>query len=264
MSDEQESLSSIMSGASAFAPKEPSAAPSQVTDVIATPSVAADDKPRDETGKFAAKVETPVVVEPAKVEAKVEKPEPMVPLSALLAERAKRREPEAKEPAKVSIFDDEDAGVSQRVDEQVRPLKERLFEMSMETYRERHEDFDKVAESFTEAAEKDPRLWEAMRNSANPGKYIYQVGKQIHELAVAGGDVVKYGELKSAEARTALEAEKARVTALEAQLADLKKQMDNLQALPSSLNRSSSSPNPASVVDEDDASIKTIARFGNR
>jgi hypothetical protein len=261
MSVEAESMSDMLSGVSSFA-----TTPSQVTDVKAAPSAAAVETPkveavRDESGKFAAKVETPV--EPAKVEAKVDKPEPMVPLSALLAERAKRREPEAKEPAKVSIFDDEDAGVSQRVDEQVRPLKERLFEMSMETYRERHDDFDKVAESFTQAAEKDPRLWESMRNSANPGKYIYQVGKQIHELAVAGGDVVKYGELKSAEAREQLAAQKVETDSLKAQVAELQKQLTNLQQIPSSLNKiASASPTP--VVDEDDAPITKLVRFGNK
>lgn len=263
MSD-AESLDSILSGSSSFSPA--------TTDVKAASAATAPS-----AGSPAPQAAEPAKAEPAKVEpaakvevprdesgkfTKAEKPEPMVPLSALLAERAKRKEAAPPE-SKVSVFDDEDKGIAQRVDERISPVNEQIFNLSVELARTQHADFDEVAASFAEFAEKDSRLWDSMRAARNPALYVYQVGRQMRELADVGGDIVKYGEKKSEAIRGELTKEKELHAATKAQLETLQKQLAELQALPTSLNTKSAAPNPRAVVDQDDDSITSIVRFGN-
>lgn len=263
--EEVESLQSILSGSATDSPEVTAAPAAPPPDVkaaeaaVAAPSAApepvAETKPaevvRDESGRF------------AKPDAKEPKPEPMVPLSALLAERAKRQSAPAAPEPKVSIFENEDEGVASRVNEHLTPVKEQVFNLSLELAKAKHADFDDMAKAFVDAAERDPRLWDAMKSSPNPAMYTYQVGRQIRELSDVNGDIVKYGEKKTAEVRSELEKERAERAAMAAEVATLKKQIADLQALPSSLNSQSSAPNPRAVVDEDETDIRQLVRFGN-
>jgi hypothetical protein len=205
---------------------------------------------RDDKGRFAPKAEKPEA-----------KPEPMVPLSALLAERAKRRDPEPQKP-KTSVLDDEDKAISERITDHVNPLREAVFEMSIEFARNAHEDFDEVAQVFAQAANNDERLWAQMREAKNPAKYIYQVGKQFKELAPFGGDVVRYREHSIAEAKAELAKRDERINALAAELEALKKSKADLDAVPRSLNSAASGTQPT-VAEADVEDIRKIVRFGS-
>lgn len=274
MSD-SESLSEILSGSSAFVPSTPAAKSEPATDVkpevtqeTAAPSAAkAEDKPapeadaaeepqekpsreRDEHGRF------------KKAQAKESKPEPMVPLSALLAERAKRtKEPEAPKP-KTSFLEDEDRAFQERASAEIAPLKQAIFQLSVELARTRYQDFDEVAKSFADAAEADPRLWDQMRDAPNPASYIYMVGTQIRELADVGGDIVRYREKVTAQTKAELEETRKQLAAAQAELEALKKAKADLDAVPRSLNSSPSGAAPK-AGDDDPEDIKHIVRFGN-
>lgn len=248
MSEEVESLSSIL-GDSPFSKGEPAKAEP------APPAV----EPKVESAKVEPAVETKVEAEPKAEKprdesGKFKKAEPMVPLSALLAERAKRQqEPEPEPKAKTSVFEDEDKGISERLEEHTAPLRQTLFEMSVELARGRHTDFDEVAEAFAKAAESDPRLWQSMRTAGNPASYIYTVGSQIKELSDVGGDFVKYREKITGE----LKAENA---ALKAQLDALTKAKTELDSVPRSLNQLQSGASPK-ATDADPEDIRSIVRF---
>jgi len=265
MSAVQESLSDILSG------KEP---PATVTDVKpeakapeAAPSAAPTETPKAEP-KVEAKAEPEET--PAEKKArdekgrfqKTEKAEPMVPLSALLAERAKRREPDAPQKPKTSFLENEDQAFTERIAEHVNPLKEAVFEMSVGFARSQFEDFDEVAEVFSKAAQNDERLWTQMRDAKNPALYLYQVGKQFKELAPFGGDVLRYKDHAVAETQAELVKAKERIAALEAANEAAQKSKEALEAVPRSLNSSPSGQPKAG--ESDDESIQSIVRFGNK
>jgi hypothetical protein len=207
---------------------KPVAAPETATDVkpesapaetVAAPSAAEpkveakeEQKPeasaqRDEKGRFAPKPE--------------EKPETMVPLSALLAERARRREPETGKP-KTSIFDNEDEGISQRVAEQVAPLQQQVFSLQLQLAKTQKPDFDDVVMTFLKASQKDEVLKYQADNAPDPLEYIYREGKRIKELADVGGDIGKYREKVTSEERAKYADLETRFKALEAENKALK------------------------------------------
>lgn len=274
MSTDSESLSSILSGSSAFAPSAPETPATDDKPVIdtgaaegrvdkitetAAPSAAKEapevsketkEPQRDESGRF------------AKAETKAEKAEPMVPLSALLAERAKRQNPETPKP-KTSVLDNEDQAFNERLTEHTEPLRKAVFEMSVEFARSRYEDFNEVASVFSKAAESDPRLWDHMRTASNPAMYVYQVGKQFAELAPFGGDLLRYRSHITSEASGKLTEAEKRIQALEAELTTIKKGKAELDAVPRSLNSSGSGAQPT-VADTDPEDIRSIVRFGNK
>lgn len=268
MSTSEESLSSILAGPSTGAPAEPvtdvktepakaepAAAPSAAkTEPTETPKA---DVARNDKGQFAPKTETTE----AKPE-KTAKPEPMVPLSALLAERAKRREPEAPKP-KTSVLENEDQAFNERIAEHVNPLKETVFSISMDYARLKFDDFDDVAQVFAKAAENDQRLWQSMRESANPAMYIYQVGKQFKELAPFGGDVVRYKDHATASLKDELSKTLELNKALSAELETLKKSKVELDSVPRSLNSTASGASP-SLGEADAEDLRKIVRLGNK
>ena len=268
MSTESESLSSILSGSSAVASSAPEPAKAEPAvdvkpEVVETkpepaaPSAATGEPEkgepsRDDKGRFAPKTE-----------AKPEKAEPMVPLSALLAERAKRRDPEAPQKPKTSVLENEDQAFSERLAEHTAPLKEAVFSMSVEFARSRFDDFDEVAEVFSNAANKDERLWQQMRSAANPAMYVYQVGKQVRELAPFGGDVSKYREHALSETKAELAKRDERIKALEAEVAAMKNSKAQLESVPRSLNSAGAAAQPT-VADADPGDLSKIVRFGNK
>lgn len=271
MSTEVESLSSILSSNSA-SPATSEPAKAETTDVKAEPAKVPDAAPsaakpeaetptnvdakdRDEKGRFAPKAET-------KTETKTEaKPEPMVPLAALLAERAKRQNPEPQKP-KTSVLENEDTAFAERIGEHVAPLKQAVFEISIEFARQSHDDFDEVASIFAKAADTDERLWAQMRESSNPAKYIYQIGKQFRELAPFGGDVQKYRDHSVATTKAELDKANEQLAAARAELESLKKSKEELESIPRSLNSAASGSQP-NAVDADPADLSKIVRFGN-
>lgn len=264
--DEVESLSSIISGKGETAPVERAeptpASPAAEPEKSETKEPETKAPSRDDSGRF------------AKTEAKEEpKQEPKDELDgrtvALRAERERRRqlearlrELEAKPPeAKVSIFEDEEKGVTQRVQEHLRPLRETNFNMSMKLARLTYkDDFDKAEQAFSEAAESDARLYEQLRSSADPGEFIYTIGTQIAELGPVGGNFAKYREKITGEFKGELSRRDEQIKALTAEIESLKKSQEALESIPRSLNKGTESA-PRSKAEADPEDIHSLVRF---
>jgi hypothetical protein len=273
--EETESLSSILSstfskGESAPAPKAevapaPPAEAPKVETVDATktePETKAST--RDEAGRF------------TKAETKTDEPEARERSGLSVAikearERARRAEArlaeiQAKEaPAqKVSIFDNEDEGISQRVSEATRPLRETNFNMSVKLARLTYKDsYDAAEAAFFDSAEADQRLYQQLRNAADPGEFIMTVGTQIAELAPVGGDFVKYREKVTGELKGELSKRDEQIKLLNEQVEALKKSQVALESIPRSLNKGNESA-PRSNAEADDDDIRSIVRFGTK
>lgn len=230
--------------------------------------------------KVEAEAKTEVVTEAAKPETVAEKTEePGKPKEdtdgrtvALRAERERRRQLEARlkelesaKPAeKVSIFEDEDKGIAQRVSEASRPLREANFNMSVKLARLTYkDDFGKAETAFFDSAEQDPRLYEQLRAASDPGEFIMTVGTQIAELAPVGGDFVKYREKVTSELKGELSKRDEQIKALSAEVERMKKAQADLEAIPRSLNKGNESA-PRTTAEADDDDLHSIVRFGNK
>lgn len=221
---------------------------------------------RDESGKFAKAEEKPA--ETAAPPAKEETADGRNIALKEARERYRRAEAalkelqanEAKAP-KVSIFDNEDEGIAQRVAEHARPLKEANFNMSVKLARLTYKDgYEKAEAAFFDSAEADARLYQQLRNAADPGEFIMTIGTQIAELAPVGGDFVKYREKVTGELKGELSKRDEQIKALTAQVEALSKAQKELEAVPRSLNASQSGGTPRSE-DADPDDIRNIVRF---
>jgi uncharacterized coiled-coil protein SlyX len=265
MDEQVESLTSILGkgvepASPAVVPQEPVKTVETQPEPVAAPETKAE-KPRDESGRFAK----PEEKEPEKeVDGRTQ---------ALRAERERRRQLEqrikelevtkAQEP-KVSIFEDEDKGISQRVDDRVKPVMAAHFNMSVKLAKLTYKDeFDRAETAFVELAEQDPRLYQQLRAAEDPGDFIYTVGTQYAELGPVGGDFMKYREKVTGELKGELSKKDEHIKALEAKLQQFEKSQKELAAVPTSLNSVQSSASPK-VIDVDAEDIKTLVRFGNK
>lgn len=265
--DEVESLSSIISGkgesvTEAATPASPAAEPEKTE--TQEPETKAPS--RDESGRFA---KTEAKEEPKQETREQPKDDLDGRTVALRAERERRRQLEArlrelesKPPeSKVSIFEDEEKGVSQRVQEQLRPLRETNFNMSMKLARLSYkDDFDKAEQAFSEAAENDPRLYDQLRSSADPGEFIYTIGVQLAELGPVGGNFAKYREKITGEFKGELSRRDEQIKALTAEIESLKKSQEALESIPRSLNKGTESA-PRSKAEADPDDLQSLVRF---
>jgi uncharacterized coiled-coil protein SlyX len=262
----EESLDDILKGTSAVVPDRPVAEPAEVHDAPVKEPEATPVPARDESGKFA---KTEVAQEAAKAEP--EKLPVTRDVAGIIDERRKRQALEARlreieskpEQQKVSVFEDEDKGIAQRVDSGVRPLRAQLFTQSMRLARIEHKDFGEAESAFMDAAEADPRLYEQLRAAEDPGDYIYSIGSHIKELGPYGGNLIKRDEAKFADLRTQITERDTKLAAMQAQLDALTKAQADLDAVPRSLNKSPSATSGRTQVAEDDEPLSKIVRFGN-
>lgn len=266
---EQESLSDIVQTPFKSSPvttDAKSVTAEKTTEVEVAPSAAKVEEKseaktdRDEKGRFAKAEEKPIE--------KAEKPRADV--AAIMDERRKRqalearlRELEAQKPEKpMSVFEDEDKAIQSRVDKGTQDLRGMLFKQSVKYARLAYkESFGEAESSFMEAAEGDPRLYEALRQSDDPGEYIYTVGLQIRELADVGGDFMKYREKISSGYQSQLSDKDAEIARLTKDLETLKGSQAELDSIPRSLNNRSSGPSPK-LADTDADDLNSIVRFG--
>ena len=268
----EESLSSILSGADPVTESEP--APAEVkTETQVTEKTLV----RDESGKFAKAGEAPAQVEAKPAEPQKAEPTKVRPdVAAIIderrkrqaaeerAERAERQLQQGQRPtARPSVFEDEDAAISARVQEHLAPLREGLFYQSMRSAKLTHgAEFEAAEAAFAEEAERNPQLVAQLRASHDPGEFVYAEGLRIKELADVDGNFLKYREKLTAGHTAALAEKDARISALQAELDALKKANTDLQSLPRSLNKSPSGSPKAG--EEDDEDIGSIVRFNNR
>jgi hypothetical protein len=277
MSVEQESLSEIIGnrfgGAKAETPA-PTGEPADKPAAAAPPAATSEppvekteektERVRDESGKFTKAEEKPA-------EKPAEKPRPDV--AAIIDERRKRQEAEKryadllaqsqKPGEKPSVFDNEDAAISSRVDEGTRGIRETLYKLSVKAARGIYKDFGEAEAAFSEAMEKDPRLIIGLQQSDDPGEFIYTMGIHVRELADVGGDLMKYREKVTSASQSKIDELAQQITALKAENDALKKAQADLESVPRSLNNTSSGSAPK-AGDEDPEDIRSIARFGNQ
>lgn len=249
------------------AEKSAEAAPSAAAEAPA--DVEAKARARDEAGKFtkAEPKEEPAKEAPAKETTPADVP-------AILAERRRRQAVEQElaalraqsqtNPAPPpSVFENEDAAIRARVDEAVRPLKERFFNQSIRAAQAIYKgDFDAAYKSFAEASEKDPRMIQALQESEDPGEYIYMHGMFHKELAGVNGNLIEYRKQVVGDMEGKLSERDKTIASLQAEIATLKQSQQDLDNVPRSLNSTSSGAAPKAGT-EDPEDIKSIARFGN-
>lgn len=254
----QESLADIMAGKEPPEVKEPVAKSDTETkgETVAKTEVVPPTK--DEAK------EQPAQKEP---EAKKQRPD----VAAIIDERRKRQalereiaELKAGKPAeRPSVFDNEDEAIRSRVKDETRSTREAIFSLSSELARTKHGDaYSEAEEAFLEASEQYPQLIEELRNSPNPGEFVYSQGIFHRKLSPHGGDVMKMLEHETSSLKSTVSERDTRIKALEAQVAELTQQKTDLESLPRSLNSKSSGASPKSG-DDDDEDIRSITRFGN-
>lgn len=264
--DEAESISSIL-GEGPFTRSESPATEQVETKTEApTPELAeakteAKEVSRDEAGRF-AKAEAPEPEKPAITKADV---------AAIIDERRKRQELERRlaqieqsqpKPEKPDIFENPDAAISERVREYVAPFEQTIFDLKLELAKQRMPDFDDAAISFFTAAQNDPHLKMLADNAQDQFSFIYREGKRIKELGEFGGDITKYRDKVTAEAKLEVSKRDEQIKLLMAQVEDLKKSQLALESIPRSLNKGNeSAPRSRAEADEDD--LGSIARFSS-
>lgn len=254
----EESIQSILSSAEPPTEEPKTEAPAQKEEPKAeSPKETKPETVRDEHGRF------------TKQDDKPEKPKVNREVAGIIDERRKRQELEVElaklreAKPKTDIWEDPEKAISERLDEKLQPLQARYFNLSMKTAQRLHEDFQEVAEVFAEKAQSDSRLVQAMRESDDPGEYIYTVGLQLKELGDVGGDFAKYKEKVTGELKAELAERDTKLAAMAAELDALKKQQSELAAIPRSLNRGSE-PAPRSIAESDPDDLKSLVRFGNK
>jgi hypothetical protein len=215
----------------------------------------ADERPRDERGKFVAKekgaepessaakaeetpgeeaASSPSTGEPAAPPAAKDEAR-TVPLSALEDERRKRQAKDeelaqvraelakARNPRPDDLDDPDGA---KRWDENDR-LNERV-NLSYEMAREAIADFDAVMEAWPALLQAEPALYDAAIKARNPAKYAYDAVRRHKVLQEVGTDPAAYRAKVEAEIRQAMEAEAATA-------ADAAQKTQTRDSLPTSL-----------------------------
>lgn len=206
-----ESLEDVLSG------KEPVVEP-PTEEVEAEAQESQEDEPVAEVESEAEVDESEptgdIKTEPPSVETPKE-----VPLAAMLDERDKRKQLQAELEAlraeqakakeqKVDFWENPEAAISS-VEERLRGEFQQTFQngllaFSMQSASYRHKDYDDMRASFTEAAEQNPALVDQALQSADPGEYIYSVGRQFKQLDEVGGDIDTMREKMRAEIKAEL------------------------------------------------------------
>jgi hypothetical protein len=216
---------------------------------------------RDESGRFKAKAGEPA--QEPQTEVKPEPAKPAGQLAALLAERAKRQEAEQRQAAleqeiaalksgqteKPDVFTDPEGTVQRLVDQKIAPVKQRFFAMSVQAAEKQYgAEFEAAAEQFMALAEANPGLIQQLKDSEDPGEFVYQTGTNTPEFRQA----------QAKKASEALSAKDTEIAALKAEVEALKNAQQSRNAVPESLNRQPSGAVPAR---ESDSDINSIVRF---
>ena len=189
------------------------------------------ERPRDEKGRFAKTVDAEpdepkeAVTEPEPIEAKeepVEAPKPKEDAykTAMLEERRKRQEIEARlrayEQAKnlpepPPFWDNPEQAIDSRIERVRSELQQdylnRYYNALESAARTRHPDYDDVRDVFVQHAQQNPALAAQMNSHPDPAEFAYQQGKLLRELSTVGNDIDAYRKRIEAEIRAKLEAE---------------------------------------------------------
>ena len=189
----------------------------------------AAERLRDEKGRFAKADAEPVAEAPVEAEpeeqpepVKAEEPKPKEDAykTAMLEERRKRQEIEARlrayEQAKnlpepPPFWDNPEQAIDSRIERVRTELQQdylnRYYNALEAAARGRHPDYDEVRDVFIEQARQNPALAHQMNSHPDPAEYAYQQGKLLRELSTVGNDIDAYRKRVEAEVRARIEAE---------------------------------------------------------
>lgn len=213
-----------------------------------------------------------VVEEPVEAKGVEEEVEPpatetvkQVPLAAMLDERDKRKELQARLEAleldrasqqkeKVDFWENPEAAIDAKVQERYGVLEQKMtnaiLSQSMQNARYYHDDFDAAKDAFAEAATQNPALADMALKSEMPGEYIYNTGKQFMELDSVGGDVSALRDRIRNEERAKL-------------MEEMKSKGDALKDIPVPLTDETSATAPRSKVEGGDESLDSILHINS-
>lgn len=180
------------------------------------------EQPRDEQGRF-AKQEVAAPVEEAKPVEAEPKPKEDAYKTAMLEERRKRQELEARLRAREEakslpepppFWDDPDKSIEARLDRMRHELQSdylnRYYNALESAARARHQDYDEVRDVFVEKARDNPALAAQLNNHPDPAEFAYQQGKLLRELSTVNNDIDAYRKRIEDEVRAKLAAEMQR------------------------------------------------------
>lgn len=188
-----------------------------------------------------------------------------VPLPALMAERDKRQQEEAKRkelerrlaeyeaqrPEPPKFYENPEQHVAARLQEAEARANQRLFAALEAAAREAHSDYDEVIAELTEQAQANPALAQQVFASPNPATAAYKLGKQLREMK-AMQDPAAYRAQVEAEIRAQIAAEqKAKEDARARAAAAIPPELSNARAT-----------NDVAVVEDD--SLDSILAARNR
>lgn len=184
-----------------------------------------DTRPRDEHGRFASKQEQPAPEVKAETPAPGEQAEAEatprhVPLKELQTERQKRQEEarlRTEAETRAAVYERQLAQLLQRQQQQEAPqqqapdwyaepdraaqtlqqqvsyqLTQTKVAMSQEFMRSQHKDYPEIEQVFTEAANRNPQLWQQLYQHPMPAQFAYQQGKKLKALQEIGEDPDAY------------------------------------------------------------------------
>lgn len=198
------------------APEESPVAEAEVQAAPEPEAEAAPSQPRDEAGRFAPKGDEQPAPEPAAAPPAAQ--ENAIPPAALAEERRKRQEAEARaaqferqiqqlqqpaqrpqEPAALpSIYEDENGFTQGLTQQAVQAARQQLlpevqsaisglrFELSRESMRAKHDDFDTLEAEFMELAKANPTIAVEADRQPNPVAWAYQYAKNAREVKQIG------------------------------------------------------------------------------
>jgi hypothetical protein len=261
-------ISEILGGANA--PVEPASTVETPAPEIQEPTPATTAEtpatPRDERGRF-TRSEAPATADVTPPAPNPEERQPhMVPVSAMLEERRKRQELEARlqaaqQPPPVLEIKDEDywqtpVDATRKVvkhetamlESQIREIK---YQLAEDFTRQAHSDFDQVKQEFVEkVVNRDPwaiAVAQQLDMQSNPAKFMYD---SVKKFSV----VDKVGDLNAFEARIRAE-ERAKV------LIEVQSKKAPAPEIPRSLNSEPSEPTPSTPEGFEPTPLSNIVKF---
>lgn len=149
-------------------------------------------------------------------EGKESEPEENWTKAAVLDERRKRQELQARldqleaqqrqEPAeKPDWYDDPEKAANHQATTFQAQLEQQKFELTQDMMRSVHPDYDEMETRFVDLARENPHLVAEMQKSANPARFAYETAKKAAELDQLK-NVDEYKAKVEAEARAEIEA----------------------------------------------------------
>lgn len=234
-----------------------------VEEVTEEPATGEEEKATEETEEVEEVEEvTPPVTEEKSKE---------VPIQAMLDERDKRKEAQLRAEAlqaeidklketnqeKPDFWENPDAALqalrNEVIEKEIKPLQDQMTSAYIDLSRQMTRSFvgdaeyDAAEKAFADAAKQNPLLVQQALESGNPGKYMYDTGKQFNAIDSAGGDL----DSLKAQWRQEWEAE---------QKSKLEKKDSKLKSVPESLTETPSAHVPGEKVEGGPTPLENILR----